>query len=150
MKKDIKLYNALFPLWFFYLFPTSCILLVVPGNFIIDSIVLLLSVAALKIENKRSFYKKSIVKVFLCGLSADIIGAALAFAAIYFELGSFGDELYITIPAMIFASVLIFFFDYMVSFKNCEKRQRIILSLIFAVATAPYTFLVPTEWLYGY
>jgi len=41
-KKDIKLYNILFPLWMLLLFPQAW-LIVLPGNFIIDSLVFLIS-----------------------------------------------------------------------------------------------------------
>ncbi len=40
--KDIKLYNVIFPFWMILLFP-SVWFIVLPGNFIIDSLVLLIS-----------------------------------------------------------------------------------------------------------
>ena len=46
-----KLYNLLFPFWMLMLLPQLW-LIVLPGNFIIDSLVLLVSMFILKVENK--------------------------------------------------------------------------------------------------
>ena len=80
---------------------------------------------------------------------SDIIGAAYMFLLmLVFGVGSMGDELYLTIPALIISAVLIFVLNYFVTFKKTDKALRLNLSLIFAVVTAPYTFLVPSSWLY--
>lgn len=151
MKKQIKLYNVMFPLWMILFLVPGVWLLVVPGNFIIDSIVLLISCYALKIADKKSVYKKSILPVFLFGLLADALGSAFAFSLVlFFELGHMGDELYITLPALFISMVLIFVFDYYISFRKIESKSRRNLALIFAIATAPYTFLVPSSLLYNY
>lgn len=55
-KKSVKLYNVLFPVWMLLLLPPLW-LVVIPGNFIIDSIVLLVSLAILKIGERKQFYK---------------------------------------------------------------------------------------------
>lgn len=149
MKKDIKLFNALFPLWFIvYLYPLAW-LVAIPGNFIIDSIVLLIAANALKIENRGNFYKSTILKLFICGFTADFIGAGIMACALCMDIGYMGDELYITIPGLLISAAMIYFFDYMIAFKNCDKHKRKVFSLIFAIATAPYTFLIPSSWLYG-
>lgn len=150
MKKDIKVYNVLFPLWMLLMFPVTWIV-VLPGNFIIDSAVLLLSLKILKQTEKKMFYKKTILKVFLFGLLADIIGSAfMLFLMMVFEVGRLGDELYMTVPALIISAVCIFIFDYFISFKNADKKTRLKLALIFAIVTAPYTFLVPSSWIYKF
>ena len=56
LKKDEKLYNVLFPLWMLMLFPQVW-LIVLPGNFIIDSAVLLLTLLILKVGEKKKRYK---------------------------------------------------------------------------------------------
>ena len=146
MKKDIKLYNVLFPLWMILLFPQVW-LIVIPGNFIIDSIVLIISMIILKIQDKKQFYKKHILKIYAFGMLSDVIGSAyMLLMLIAFEVGNMGDELYLTIPALIIASLLIFLFNYFFTFKKADKRLK--LSLVFAVSTAPYTFLVPSSLLY--
>lgn len=147
-KNHINLYNVLFPFWMLLLFPHLW-LIVLPGNFIIDSLVLIISMAVLRIADKKQFYMKHILCVYGFGLLSDIIGSAyMLFMMIIFEVGRMGDELYLTLPALIISAVLIFVFDYFVSFKRLDRSQRFRLSLIFAVITAPYTFLVPSSWMY--
>ncbi|MBE7026874.1 MAG: hypothetical protein E7410_04855 [Ruminococcaceae bacterium] len=150
MKKDVRLYNVLFPLWMLLLFPVTWIV-VIPGNFIIDSIVLIVAMSILHFENKKEFYKRNIVKIFGVGIVSDLIGSVyMLVMMIVFELGSMGDEWYTTVPALLIASVLIYIMNYYISFKECDKKLRIKLALTFAIATAPYTFLIPSRWLYNY
>lgn len=149
MKKDIKLYNVLFPFWMLLLFPQLW-LFVLPGNFIIDSLVLLGSMFLLKIENKKGFYKENILKIFGFGMLSDIIGSAyMLIMMICFEIGNMGDEFYLTLPALVISAVCIFVFNYYITLKKYDTKVRLATSLIFAVVTAPYTFLVPSSWLYG-
>ena len=74
MKRKNRLYNVLFPAWFLMLIPTVW-LIVLPGNFLIDSLVLVAAMFALKTGEKKQFYKKHILKIFLFGLLADAIGS---------------------------------------------------------------------------
>ena len=147
MKKGIRLYNVIFPFWMLILLPVTW-LIAIPANFAIDSLVLIIAMHILKMKNKALIYQKCILKVFLFGFLADIIGAGLLFLALYFNWSTMGDELYLTIPALIISGVLIFVFDYFFSFKKISKENRFKLALTFAIATAPYTFLIPTEWMY--
>ena len=148
MKKDVKLYNVLFPFWMLLLLPQLW-LIVLPGNFIIDSLILVISMACLKIENKKVFYKQNILKIFGFGILSDIIGSAYMLTMmIGMQIGNMGDEWYLTLPALAISAVCIFVFNYFISFRNCDKQMRIKLALIFAIVTAPYTFLVPSSWLY--
>lgn len=60
----------------------------------------------------------------------------------------------ILISGIVIAAVAIFIFDYFISFRKATavfgftRKQRVIASLAFAVATAPYTFLLPYELFY--
>ena len=149
MRKDIRLNNVLFPFWMLILFPPMW-LLILPGNFIIDSLVLLVCMKVLKIEQRFNFYKSTILKIFCIGMFSDIIGSAYMFMMMVgFEIGNMGDELYLTLPALFISAILIFVLNYFISFRKCEKLIRLKMSLTFAIATAPYTFLVPSSWLYG-
>ena len=148
MKKDVKLYNVLFPFWMLLLFPQMW-LFVLPGNFIIDSLVLIISMAVLKIADKKQWYKKHILKIYLFGLLADVVGSAyMLLMVVGFELGTMGDELYMTIPALIISALLIFVFNYFITFRKSDKGLRLKFALTFAIVTAPYTFLIPSSWLY--
>ena len=147
-KRDIKLYNVLFPFWMLMLFPQVW-LIILPGNFMIDSLVLLICLKIFKICERRKWYKAYILKIFAFGMLSDIIGSAyMLFMMLVFEVGYMGDELYLTIPGLVMASVWIFVLNYCVTFKDLDKKLRFKLALIFAIVTAPYTFLVPSSWLY--
>ena len=154
-QKDVKLYNLLFPLWMLLLFPHAW-LIVLPGNFAIDSAVLLITLLILKCNEKKRWYKKYILLVFAFGLLADIVGAA--FLMYMFYMMSFEvlpikapmDSPRITIPAILISAGLIFVFNYFITFRKEDKKTRLIMSLVLAIVTAPYTFLIPASWLYGF
>ena len=147
-KKGVKLYNVLFPVWMLMIFPITW-LVILPGNFIIDSALLIISMFILKVTDKKRFYKKHIFKIFSFGMISDFIGAGFIFIMFaLLEIGERGDELYLTVPALLISSALIFIFNYFITFKKDEKIIRMKLSLIFAILTAPYAFLIPTSWIY--
>ena len=148
-KNDVKLYNVLFPFWMILLFPQIW-LIVLPGNFIIDSIVFVLSMVVLKIADKKQWYKRHILKIFLFGMLSDMIGAGyMLFLTLVFEVGQMGDEPYLTVPALCISAVLIFVFNFFITFRKVERILRLKLSLTLTIVTAPYTFLIPSAWLYG-
>ena len=148
--KDVKLYNVLFPVWFLMLIPATW-LVVLPGNFLIDSLVLIIFMCCAKMQDRKTFYRKHILKIFCFGLLADMVGAALMLLCAYvLEWGVYGDELYLTIPAAAVAGGCIFLLNYFVTFRKCEKPLRRNLALTYAIATAPYTFLIPSAWIYGF
>ena len=64
------------------------------------------------------------------------------------EVGRMGDEWYLTVPALVLSAILIFVLNYFVTFRKADKILRLKMALIFAVVTAPYTFLIPSSWLY--
>ena len=147
MKKQTKLYNVLFPVWMLMLFPQMW-LIVLPGNFLIDSLILLLGMYALKLTEKKTFYKRHILIIFSFGLLADVVGAAFMLLMTYFEFGTMGDEWYLTLPAVCISAVCIYLLNYCITFRKEDCQIRFRLSVLFAVATAPYTFLIPSSWLY--
>jgi hypothetical protein len=148
MKKECKLYNIIFPVWMLFLFPLAW-LIIIPSNFIIDSLVLIASIYALKINSKKQFYKTHIFKIFLFGMLSDIIGAVYMFIMMFlFEVTDIPDAPLLTVPGLLISSVMIFVFNYFITFKKIDKKERLKLSIIYAVITAPYTFLIPINWIY--
>ncbi|MCQ2478183.1 MAG: hypothetical protein MJ091_03045 [Clostridia bacterium] len=155
MKKDTKLYNVLFPIWFFLLFPQTW-LLILPVNFIVDSLVLILSFKYLKLFDIKCLWKKSILKVFAIGFISDILGALLTLGVMLLtdwllpavNTALFPGTTIIALPGVILAGFLIYFLNKRFSFKkteielNCVKKICVYL----AIFTAPYTMLIP---LYG-
>lgn len=146
-KNGVRLHNVLFPFWMLLLFPQVW-LIVLPGNFILDSLVLIISMLVLKISEKKQWYKRYILPIYGFGMLSDLMGSAYMLLMVVLEVGVMGDELYLTVPALIISAVLIFVLNYFVTFKKIDKALRWKLSLIFAIVTAPYTFLVPSSWLY--
>ena len=149
MGKQIKLYNVFFPVWLLVMIPQTWIA-VFPVNFLVDSLVLILLMRQLQVAEKKQFYKKHIAAVFFFGLVADLVGAMALLLAVALELGTTGEDLYLTIPAVALSGLCIYLAHYFVIFRRQEKPVRKKLALTFAIATAPYTFLIPIAWLYGW
>ena len=63
MKKYVKLYNVLFPVWMLMTLPVIW-WIVIPGNFVIDSLVLGIAMKVLKLEDRWEFYRRHIIPVF--------------------------------------------------------------------------------------
>lgn len=169
MKKSIKLYNLIFPIWFLLFFP-PVVFITLAGNFIIDSLVIIVCFSIFKLVNLgfdlKTYYKRSIIKVWGFGFLADIIGGGILFV-----LGILGDSLglsyeltsaisydpfseplavIIILGAVVVSAILIFLFNYKHSFKDVIEEQalRFKIALTLAIVTAPWTFLLPTKWFY--
>ena len=78
-----------------------------------------------------------------------MIASAGMLLAMHLGIGRMGDEWYLTVPGLLVAAALIFVFDYYISFRYAERCCRRVMALTFAIATAPYTFLIPTAWISG-
>lgn len=168
--KHIKLYNVIFPIWFLLFFP-PVILLTFVGNLVIDSLVLVLCFFVFRLaetqKDLKTFYRNSILKVWLFGFLADFIGGVLLFvinstdsflgipyeiiSAINYDPFSQAGAVVIIACAMLLSAVLIFLFNYKFTFKNQiqEKTLKFKTSLTIAIITMPWTFLLPTKWFYN-
>lgn len=173
--KNIKLYNVFFPIWFLLLFPVTWII-AMPVNFVIDSIVILLSLKFLKIDDIYQKYKKVILKVFLFGFFSDFVGAIFLFLMSTL-VGMGGEEsgffkwinnniidtimrnpfsniysfILMTIAIML-AGLCIYYLNLKVSFKNVdmEEKDKKKLALYMAIFTAPYLFFAPSSVVYKF
>ena len=168
--KRARLYNVIFPIWLILFFP-PVIFIALAGNYIIDSLVIIgcfyvFRLSAKQQVNALTFYKKSIVRVWLFGFLADILGAAILFVVgitgdylsvpndiskgIWFDPFSNPAALCIILLVMLVSCLLIFFFNYKITFKKLiqDKKSRLLTALAMAVITAPWTFLLPTRWFY--
>lgn len=176
MKKDVKLYNMIVPLYLLMYFSPIALLITLPGNFIIDSVVLLIISLVFFKRLDKSFYIKNIWLVWILGFVADFIGVGLLFLGELFSdsyANSFREDgiypfmkginnisnppfdlnfySYIFIGIVVFVTaVVIFLFDYFISFRKSglTKKQRTLASLAFAVFTAPYTLFLPSSLFY--
>ena len=166
MKKEIRLYNVIFPIWLLWLVPQVW-LIVLPGNLLIDMAVLLLALKVLKHRNKRAVVKQLWWKFWLFGFLADFIGVALLLCAIpagEVASSTLGlDWLYDWIEPIMynaFRSPLAFvwtlaavgvagYFIYrsdrraMMRCGELNDAQRHKIALAMAVLTAPWLFFIP-------
>lgn len=159
MKKEVRIYNVLLPIWMLIFFPTTWIV-VLPGNFVIDLLVLGIALREMHVDNLKECLKKSILKVWLLGFAADFIGAAPMFIPVFADweigsdlginpFGSIGAFLWTT-ACIIIAAVCIYWFNKKIAMKKCDITdiQRRKASLAMAIATAPYLFYFPSQLLY--
>lgn len=168
---SIKLYNVIFPIWILWLIPITW-LVVLPANFLIDLLVLVITLRCLKVENRKRIVKSSIWKVWLLGFLADFIGTAFMFLAglirfapnspiyewwysnivmgvNYDPFHSVYSFLWTTV-CIIITGFCIYWFNYKISFKKTDlpKSQKKRLALSLAVVTVPYLFYLPTRLFY--
>lgn len=170
MSKEIRFFNVLFPLWFLLIFPIYW-LVILPANFLIDSAVLIITLKILKERPIWNYYKQTIIKVWMFGFLADIIGAVLMFLSqidisqksgindwwfhhitnpvAYNPFDNPYSLIYVVLVVAL-AAVFIYVFNLKFSLKNLEvdlaAKKKIALSL--AVFTAPYILLFPSKLLY--
>ncbi|NLL00871.1 MAG: hypothetical protein GX271_09455 [Clostridiales bacterium] len=170
-RKNVKLYNIIFPIWLLWLIPTTWIV-VLPANFIIDLLLVVLTLKYLKVENIKPIAKSIIFKVWIFGFLADFIGTFLMLlsniidfdyntpigewwynnitnAVSYNPFTSIYAILWVTVCVVITA-ILIYIFNYRLVLRksSLEDSQKKKLALSLAIFTAPYTFFIPTAWFY--
>ena len=164
MKKDLRLYNVIFPIWILWALPPFIIVCGV-GNLIVDAAVILITARFLKIKVTAL----CIFKAWGLGFAADFIGAGFLYAIsslLYFlgtdykGLAYLNDSirisvdydpfanfyaLLITIAAIAISGICIYFFNKKIGFKKTEitEGQKTVVSLTMAIVTSPYMFLIP-------
>lgn len=156
-----KLFNVIFPIWFLIIFPMSW-LVVLPANYIIDSIVFLGALKMLKISNIKDIYKKCILKIWIVGFVADIIGSAVLFttqllpqngifedivrASIANPFDNIAGFLFVTFAFLVSAIVIyILNFKYTLKKIDIDNKLKVKIAIILAIFTAPYFFFYPTN-----
>ena len=168
-KHSVKLYNIIFPIWLLWLVPVTWIV-VLPANFIIDLLVIIITMKIMKIDDIKAKSKAVIWKVWIYGFIADFIGTAAMFmsnvidfnyktdfgkwwyknitnAVSYKPFESIYSVLWVT-ACIIISAFFIYLLNYKLFTKVLDidniKKKKLALSL--AVFTAPYLFYLPTIW----
>lgn len=167
MQKNTKLYNVIFPIRSFFIFPPF-FLLSLPANFLIDSLVLWFGGKYLKLKNLKTVYKKSIWKIWGFGFLADIVGAGFLFLSNYAEdwfwvpysliravnYNPWENRLALlwTLIGVGISAFLIFYFNKRWSFSTIDlsKKEKRKLAILLAIFTAPYLFLITLHWIIWY
>lgn len=164
MKKDIKLYNMIFPVWLMVLIPWI-LLPAAALNFGIDTLVVMLTLKHLGIAPKKTVWKKSIIRVVIFGFLGDIAGAlAMVGTSLLLDEAIATRKAHDISSAMMYcpwkepiavilcilwmalASFIIYKLDKRFAFSKTEldHEQKKKLALSLAVFTTPILFLVPT------
>ena len=166
-KRSTRLYNVIFPIWLLLsplVLPFSALIFLIAlvGNFIIDTLVVWLSLRLQHITDAWQQTKKVIVKVWLYGFLADLLGAILMLGAAMatseanydFHAALMYTSPFNYMPAALFAllcvivtGVLIYRFDSRKALPGADldDRTRRMTALALAIITAPWTFLLPTD-----
>lgn len=171
--RQYKLYNAIFPLYMLYAFLPIFWFISLIGNFIIDSILLIVILFIIYRSFNWKLYKKVILNVWIIGFIGDLLGAfyltlvsiisnaeyyagndnisrqilsGIYLATNHSPLSDIWSIVFI-LSGVLVSAICIFVFNYFYSFRktNFTKTQRILSSLSIAIFTAPYTFLLPSE-----
>ncbi len=152
-EKEVCLYNVIFPIWLFFLWPSRMWLILLPVNLVIDSLVFCLTLKFQKVEKKFPLWKRYIFSIWLNGFICDLAGAALIYvlalligkgaipvSAIYFP----GTTL-ISLPGVALAGFLIYYLNKSFTFKKSDLPAPLVkkVCLSLAVFTAPYAMLIP-------
>lgn len=146
-KNEVRLNNIIFPFWMLLIIP-GLWLIILPANFVIDSLVILITMSIIGIEGKGKIYRKTILKAWIFGFISDLIGTLTVFICSYiYGGGGFDDDPAVTMPGIIVAAIMIYVFNYFLTFKKYDKKLRFKLAISLAIFTAPYTFLIPTSWM---
>lgn len=156
--RDFYLYNVIFPTFLFFYFP-PLLGIAAGANLILDAVVLFSALWFFHVKIRRRLVL--LMQLWACGLLADIVGSLFLILVGMSEqwLGnnvSLLDEyfIYSTPQSIVFfgisvilSGVLIYRFDLKVLKRRLTLNQSRRIALAFAVITAPYTFLIPTNWL---
>jgi hypothetical protein len=168
MKSDYKVYNLLLPIWLLIFFPSWLWLLLIPANYLIDRIVLMWSLGDM--PEKGLFCRNHNWKICLAGFASDYAGAILLFAFNQLMFGMNDDvnsfiskaadglmlnpfsnvlSLVIVIAAIVLSAVCIYKLDKSILTKaglDIDQAKKSAIKL--AIITAPYVYLIPSEWFY--
>lgn len=168
-KKEITLYNMIFPIWVLWLFPQTWIF-VLPANFLIDLLVVSLTMHCVHVKDIKKNVKCVIWKTWLCGFAADFVGtfvmAGVNFLPVREDttfglwwhrrlIGPTSYAPFTTVESFLFVTACVLltaFIIYLLNVKFCLKKadmtkvQKKKVALSVAVFTAPYLFYIPLSW----
>ena len=168
MKSDNKVYNILMPIWLLLFFPSWLWLLLVPANYLIDRIVLRWSLGDM--PEKGQFCRSHNWKICLAGFASDFAGAFIMYLISIILVGWGGDgtsffekagdammfnpfknvlAVLIVAIAIAFSAGCIYKLDNRILVNaglDVDQAKKSAIRL--AIITAPYVYLIPSEWFY--
>ena len=170
MKKSFRLYNILFPVWLLIWIPSWLWLILIPANYLIDLLISWLSMRQLGVEDPGRTARRHSVGICILGFISDFIGAAFLLGLMFLEpiikhpilddilLGIGGFKLYdhpaaviTVIVSILLSGICIYFFDKALLKRDpsLTTKQVKAIALNMAIFTAPYLFLIPSNWIYN-
>ena len=158
VKKDLRLYNVMFPVWMIIWFPTWLWLLLIPANYLLDRLVLRWSLSGY--EDRNAFCRQNAWKICLSGFLGDFAGALVLFGAyvasenplsnaIAYAPFSNTIALLVTMLSVTLSGVCIYLLDkWLLKRSGLDVRLSRRSALYLALITAPYLYFFPSGILY--
>ena len=169
MKSDNKVYNILMPIWLLIFFPSWLWLILIPANYLIDRIVLRWSLGDM--PEKGLFCRNHNWKICLAGFVSDFAGAFIMYLVSMILVGWGGDgtsffekvgdammfnpfknvlAILMVAVAIALSAWCIYKLDNSILVKaGLDMDQAKKSAIRLAVITAPYVYLIPSEWFYN-
>nr|WP_276926522.1 hypothetical protein [Faecalibaculum rodentium] len=152
----VKAYNLIFPVYMIMLLSPVLWVFMIIGNFLVDSLVLLATIAILGSINSLRIWKSSIFRIvcfgFLSDLAGSLLNAILAFIVLSdFYVGitpySWPGCALLALPAILTAAILIYILNSRFSFRktSLDTSERRKTALALAIITAPWVMMIPLD-----
>ena len=152
----VKAYNLIFPVYMIMLLSPVLWVFMIIGNFLVDSLVLLATIAILGNINSLRIWKSSIFRIvcfgFLSDLAGSLLNAILAFTVLSdFYVGmtpySWPGCALLALPAILTAAILIYILNSRFAFRKTGLSLTICrkLALSLAVFTSPWVMMIPLD-----
>ena len=145
---DIKLYDMVFPPWIFLLYFPECAT-VLAASFILLCFTLPVSLFIFRIPKKLSSFIKHLLPTYLFSVLCTYLGVGVMLLIesqipliFYHEL-----EIIMTTSMLIIITALIFIANLFVVFRRLDSPKRLGMSLMLAILTAPYIYVLPVNLL---
>ena len=164
MKQELRLYNVIFPVWMMFLVPQVW-LIALPGNLVIDVVVLAVTLKALGHGSKLAVVKELWWKFWLFGFLADFVGVAALLPCpflmillepaapwLYDALSPVMHNPFLSLPALAWVAAAVALAGYCIyrfdrrAMKDCpllSETEKHRIALTMAVVTAPWMFFIP-------
>lgn len=169
-KKEVRLYNLMFPLWMLVFYPSWLWLVLIPANYLLDRLVLRWSLRPR--ADRGLFCRRHTWKICLAGFFGDLVGAVLlvgvflagAWVSEGSALAPMLDDLVVGVGfnpfsspaafgivalAVLISGLVLFLLDRAILRRaGLDPAQAKKSALALAVITAPYLFFFPSALLY--
>ena len=164
MKQELRLYNVIFPIWMLWLAPQAW-LIALPGNLIVDVVVLAVTLKVLGHGSKLAVVKELWWKFWLFGFLADFVGVAALLPCpflmillepaapwLYDALSPVMHNPFLSLPALAWVGAAVALAGYCIyrfdrrAMKDCvllSETEKHRIALTMAVVTAPWLFFLP-------